>query len=202
MTIDINQKKDVFMSGDKKTILYMLDYLKNSLGISEADYWNYIGYYVISVPHEQYELALLNGKNFACQKDMGLYWLNYYNERRSPVASIDVGYGLLPKIVPGEQEKKYVNRNLWDYYDENTPKVILEYLNAMKDYLKVDRIKRDYHSRDDALRISPITTDYETKSQLFKEFVENNGTGPFKEIHPLTFTGEYVSSPILVKKIK
>ena len=51
MTIDINKKKDVFMSGDKETILYMLDYLKNTLGISEADYWNYIWYYLISVPH-------------------------------------------------------------------------------------------------------------------------------------------------------
>ena len=62
---NINEMKDVFLSSDKNNMLLMLDYIKSNLGISEADYWNYIGYYVICVPYDRYESALVNGKRFA-----------------------------------------------------------------------------------------------------------------------------------------
>ena len=201
MAANIEKMKDVFMSGDKKNMLFMLDYIKNNLGVSEADYWNFIGYYVISVPYDQYENVLLNGRKFACGEDFGIYWLNHYNERRGPIAACDIGYGLLPKTsIPGEEKEENANREFWGYYDERTPKIILEYFDAMKKYLKVDKIIRDYHISNDALRISPLNYDYESKSKLFREFIEKYGYGPFKEIHPLTFDGEYVEQPILVKK--
>ena len=53
MTNDKVKMKDVFLSGDNNNMLLMLDYLKNDLGINEADYWNYIGYYVINVPIDE-----------------------------------------------------------------------------------------------------------------------------------------------------
>ena len=65
MAANNNEMKNVFMSGDKRTMLYMLDYIKKSLGITEADYSNHIGYYVIYVPKDQYEHVLLNGRNFS-----------------------------------------------------------------------------------------------------------------------------------------
>lgn len=193
--------KNVFMSSSKRDMLYMLDYIKNNLGISEADYWNYIGYYVISVPKDKYESVLLSGKNFACAEDFNICWLNHYDERRGPISACDIGYGLLPKtLIPGEEKKEYADRNFWGFFDERTPKTILEYFDSMKDFLKVDKIIREYHFADDALTISPLDPDYETKSKLFNEFVEKYGYGPFREIHSLTFTGEYVKQPILVKK--
>ena len=193
---DIDNMKDVFLSGHKEQTFKMLDYLREELNVSEADYWNYIGYYVISVPHEKYEYALLEGKKFAFQNDFGIYWLNHYNERRSPIASSDLGYGLLPKIVPGGND----NRRLWSWCNEATPECILEYLEEMRKFLKVDEIFRDYNSSDDALTISSLSLDYEDQSKLFKDFIYEHGYGPFKEIHPLTFTGEYVKEPIYVKK--
>ena len=201
MATNTDEMKDVFMSGYKEKMLFMLDYIKNDLGISEADYWNFIGYYVIHVPKDKYESVLLNGKKFACAEDLSIYWLNYYNERRAPIAACDIGYGLLPKtLIPGEEKQEFANRDLWGYYDNHTPLTILEYFDSMKDFLKVDKIIREYHFGDDALTISPLDLDYETKSILFREFVEKFGYGPFREIHPLTFTVEYVKQPILVKK--
>ena len=201
MAVNNDEMKDVFLSGDKKTMLFMLDYIKNNLGISGADYWNYIGYYVIHVPKDKYESVLFNGRNFACEEDFGIYWINHYNERRAPIAACDVGYGLLPKtLIPGEEKEEYANRDFWGYFDDRTPKTVLEYFDSMKDFLKVDKIIREYHFADDALSISPLDPDYEAKSKLFREFVEKYGYGPFREIHPLTFTGEYVKQPILVKK--
>ena len=98
MATNTNEMKDVFMSGDKETMLIMLDYIKNNLGLSEADYWNYIGYYVIHVPKDEYERVLLRGRNFACEEDFGIYWIDHYNERRSPIAACDIGYGLFQKL--------------------------------------------------------------------------------------------------------
>ena len=37
-----DNKKDVFLTSNKKDMLYMLDYLKETARITEADYWNYI----------------------------------------------------------------------------------------------------------------------------------------------------------------
>ena len=201
MATNTDEMKDVFMSGDKNTMLFMLSYIKNNLGISEADYWNYIGYYVIQVPKDKYESVLLNGRNFAYEENFDIYWINHYNERRAPITACDIGYGLLPKtLIPGEEKKEYANRDFWGYYDDHTPKTILEYFHSMEDFLKVNKIIREYHVADDALTISSFDPDYEAKSKLFREFVEKYGYGPFREIHPLTSTGEYVKQPILVKK--
>ena len=193
--------RDVFMSGDKETMLYMLGYLKDNLGISEAEYWNYIGYYVIHVPEDKYIEALVNGKKFASEENIGMYWINHYDERRAPVDSCDIGYGFLPKtLIPGEEKKKYSNRYFWGYNDHCTPKTILEYFDSMKEYLKVDSILREYNGADDALVITALDPDYYTKSELLKEFVEKYGYGPFSEIHQLTCSGKYVKQPILSKK--
>ena len=201
MTNDKVKMKDVFLSGDNNNMLLMLDYLKNDLGINEADYWNYIGYYVINVPIDEYKLALLKGKEFAFSKKIGMYWLDHYNVRRGPINSCDIAYGLLPKtLIPGEEKEAFANRNSWGYFDDHTPITILEYFDSMKNFLKVDKVIREYHFSDDALTISTLDLDYDAKSELFKEFVKKFGYGPFREIHSLTFTGEYVKEPILVKK--
>ena len=201
MALNIEKMKDVFMSGDKETMMKMLNFIKNDLGISESDYWNYIGYYVISVSPKQYKHVLLEGKKFACLNDIGMYWINHYNERRGPIAINDIGYGLLPKkIIPGEEKKEFFNKNFWGYSDDNTPKTILEYFDAMRDYLKVEKIIKTYCFADDALMISTLEEDYEKNSSLLKEFVKKYGYGPFEEIHSLSFTGECDKEPILIKK--
>ena len=48
--------------------------------------------------------------------------------------------------------------------------------------------------------ITPLSLDYEEKSKMLREFVEKYGSGPFEKIHPLTFTGELIKAPLLVKK--
>ena len=204
MATKIEEMKDVFISSDKKYILYMLDYIKNDLGIPEADYFTYCGKYVICVPKDKYESVLLNGRKFACKEEnFNIFWINHYNERRTEIGACDIGYGRLPKtLIPGEEKKQYGDRFFWGCFDDRTPRTILEYLDSMKDYLKVDKIIREYNRVDDALTISPLSPDYEEKSKLFREFVEKYGYGPFKDIHSLTFTGEYVKQPILVKKNK
>ena len=186
MATKIEEMKDVFISSDKKYILYMLDYIKNDLGISEADYFCYAGKFVICVPKEMYENVLLNGRKFACKEEnFNIGWINHYNERRTEIGACDVGYGRLPKIlIPGEEKKQYGDRFFWGCIDERTPRTILEYFDSMKDYLKVDKILREYNRVDDALTISPFSPDYDEMSKLFKEFVEKYGYGPFKTIYP------------------
>lgn len=201
MTLNNEKTKDVFLSNNKETILLMLDYLKKSLDISEAKIWNFIGYYVIEVPFKDYEKALLNGRKFACEKDIGLYWVNILNIRRGPIAACDIGYAILPnEYIPGEKENGYFDRNLWGSDVEHTPEIILDYFDSMKEYLNVDKIISKYYASDEALSITTLASDFEEKSKLFREFVENNGFGPFKEIYPLSFSGEYNKQPILVKK--
>ena len=100
---------------------------------------------------------------------------------------------------PDEETEKYSERTLWGYNIDRTPKMIVEYFKSMEYFLKARKLITEYCPADNAMRISPLSQDYETKSKLFIKFVEEYGYGPFSEVHQLTFTGEYVKEPILVK---
>lgn len=192
----VKKVKDTLLFGDKKDMLFILDYIKKDLGVEDADYSTYLGYYVISVPPENYESVLKEVKKYACDIDMGMYWVNHYNSRRSPIGSCDVGICTLPDtLIPGEEDEKYSYRMLWDCIDEVTPRTILEYLESMRKFLKTDKIFRAYSMGD--LIIASLGLDYDTQSKLFKEFVKKYGYGPFKEIRALTYTGEIIEPPIL-----
>jgi len=194
--------KDVFLTSNKRDMLYMLDYLKETAQITEAEYWNYIGYYVIHVPKEEYEYALKEGRKFACAEDFGIYWVDHYNTRRGPIASVDMAYAYLPDtLIPGEEMKQYRKRYFWSD-DEYTPKTLLEYFKSMSNFLEVDRICRHYNDGDKAMILSPLTQEYEEKMELLKKFIEEYGYGPFKEIQPLTYTGELIKEPMYVKTRK
>ena len=65
---------------------------------------------------------------------------------------------------------------------------------------EVDKIVIKYYGGDRAVAISVISPDYEKYSELLKDFVDEYGYGPFAEIHPLTYTGEYVKEPMLTRK--
>lgn len=198
--MDTQKMKDVFLTGGNEQAQKILAYLKN-IGISDLDIWNYIGYYIVSVNPKEYEHALREGKKFACANDWGIYWINYYNERRGPIASSDIGYGILPQtLIPGEEKEQYADRRMWDHYDDHTPKTILEYFEVMKEYLGVTKIFRTYSIADNAITITPLSLDYERMSQLFKKFIEKYGYGPFEEVRELTFTGKLEEEPIDVKK--
>ena len=192
--------KDVFLTSNKRDMLYMLDYLKETAQITEADYWNYIGYYVIHVPKEEYEYALKEGRRFACAEDFGIYWLDHYNKRRGPIASVDIAYAYLPDtLMSGEEQKKYRTREFW-IDDEYTPITIVKYFYSMAKFIEVDKIFREYSTADNAMTIAPLTQDYKEKSELLKKFVEEYGYGPFETIKPLTYTGELINEPMYVKK--
>lgn len=202
MSKDRENMKDAFLTSNKRDMLYMLDYLKETAQITEAYYWNYIGYYVIDVPKEQYEYALKEGRRFACAEHFGIYWVDHYNKRRSPIATVDMAYAFLPDtLIPGEENKKCHNRELW-IEDEYTPKTILEYFDSMTNYIKVEKIFREYSVFDKAMTIAPLTQEYEEKMELLKKFVEEYGYGPFETIKPLTYTGELIEEPMYVKKRK
>ena len=197
-----NDSKDVFMAGYKDPAVKMVNYLKGFLMIPDAFIWNYIGYYVVSVPPQEYERALKAGREYACDNDIGMFWIDKYNERRAPITLSDIGYGLLPSGLLEEEcmEERYRDRSMWGLSDAFTPKAILEYIDAMKKFMEVDRIVIKYYGGDRAVAISVISPDYEKYSELLKEFVDEYGYGPFAEIHPLTYTGEYVKEPMLTRK--
>ena len=201
MSENIEKMKDAFLSGYKENAEAILNYLREEAGIPEAAMWNYIGYEVVSVPPEKYELALREGKKHAVDLNIGMYWLDHYNVRRSPIASSDIGYGILPKLlVPGEEREEYKDRSLWGSYDDRTPQYLLEYFDSMKSFLGVSKIFRTYNGAEDALTITPLSLDYEEQNRRLKSFVERYGYGPFETIYSLSFTGELEKPPILVKK--
>lgn len=183
--------KDVFMSGDPAPIYQLLAYIQNDLGVKEARKWNFIGYPVIDVPKDKYEYVLLHGKDYACQNNLAVCWLDHYNERRGPIDSCDIGYAFLPETkISGEDLSQYKDKTLWGVYRERTPEVIMEYFDAMKNYLQVDNLYLDTHLGDRAMRITAHSTDYDRMIVLLNEFVEKYGYGPFSEIRNLSFTGK------------
>lgn len=201
-TMDINDMKDVFLFNDgHETSDKMLDYIKSTLGVEEAGKWNFIGYDVVSVDPSEYERVLKEGKEYAVKNNLGIWWVDHYNDRRSPIASIDLAYGVLPAtLLPGEEKKEYSYREFWRD-DKFTPPYLLEYFRVMKEFLKVDKIYRTYSCANSAITISPLSLDYENQMKLMEEFVEKYGYGPFETIYPLRFTGELVKEPMKVKKI-
>ena len=199
MTMDINDMKDTFLANTHESAEIMLDFIRNDLKIDDSYIWNYIGYDVVSVNPKEYEHVLKEGKKFACKEDFGLWWINHYNERRGPIVSCDIGYCFIQQ-EPIEGEVNDKKERIFWIDDDYTPKCIVEYLKDLKDYLKVKELNRDYSSADRALRITPLSLDYEAQSALFKEFVTKNGYGPFETIHTINFDGSLNKEPILVKK--
>lgn len=201
MAMSLNEMKNTFLSGDHERARILLRYIQNELGVPEAGIWDYKGYKVICVPPNEYERILREGKKYAKEKDMGMYWLDYKDVRRSPIASVDIGYGSLPKgLLPGERKEDLSNRRILEI-DEYTPKCVLDYFGAMKEHLKVDSIFRTYNRVDNAIIITPLSLNYEEQKARLAEFIVENGYGPFETINPLTFTGKYVKEPFqYVKK--
>ena len=199
--MDINKMKNTFLFNEYETPKKMLEFIRNDLGIEEADIWNYIGYDVISVPPKEYERVLIEGKKYARDNDLGMWWVDHYNLRRSPIASVDIAYGMLPRApIPGEEKHDYSFRGFWSE-DKSTPPYLLDYLNEMKAYLKIEKLFRTYNHADKALTLTPLSLDYEEQLGLIKEFIYKNGYGPFNKIYPLKVTGELIKEPIKVKKI-
>ena len=193
-----NAMKNVFLSRTRESAEKMFHYIHDDLGI-ESDLYNYLGYMVIEVASQEYERALLEGKKYAIQEDFGMFWIDQYNVRRSPIGSVDIGLGILPGTrLPGETKKAYHNRIMMSI-DEYTPKIVLDYFKAMEKYLGVE-VFRSYDTGDDAIIISPSGIDHEKYSDLLQEFVREYGTGPFDMIYPLTFTGKLVEEPL--QKVK
>lgn len=199
--MDNNGMKGVFLSNYSDIAKKMVDYLQ-SVGIESAYYYDYIGKKIVDVPFEQYEFALEEGRKYACREDFGIDWVSIYSESRNPIASTDIGFGILPqKYIEGESIDQYRDRILWRD-DDFTPSSLLEYFDNMKRYLGVEKIFRSCHEYNDheALRFSSLNINHDEQNQLLQEFIYDNGYGPFIKIYPITTTGELVEEPFQLKK--
>lgn len=207
-TMDINDMKDTLLFRERETAIKMLKFIQEDLGITESGRWNFIGYEVISVDPKEYERVLLEARKYAIEKDWGMYWVNCDNERRGPIASMDIGYGILER-KPLEGEKNISDRTYWESFEEDRPPVIRTYLDLMKDYLgeQIIRIEITHKIEDDnhdAFIIKPVTKDidYEKYKNLLASFITEYGYGPFDEIKPVSFTGKINEEPFQYKKTK
>lgn len=193
--------KGVFLSIYPDIAKKMVDYLQ-SVGIESAYYYDSIGKKIVDVPFEQYEFALEEGRKYACREDFGIDWVSIYSERRYPIASTDIGFGVLPhKLLKDESIVHYGNRELW--FDDNyVPNSFFEYFDNMKKYLEVEKIIRSCHKYNDheALRFSSLSINHDEQNQLLQEFIYDNGYGPFIKIYPITTMGELVKEPFQLKK--
>ena len=97
--MDINKMKDTFLSRSREPAENMLSYFWDVMGIKDSGIWNCIGYSIVSVDPEEYERVLREGRKYACAEDMGIFWMNCYDDRRSPIASVDIGLGYLQKSM-------------------------------------------------------------------------------------------------------
>ena len=199
--MDNNGMKGVFLSNYSDIAKKMVDYLQ-SVGIESAYYYDSTGKKIVDVPFEQYEFALEEGRKYACREDFGIDWVSIYSERRYPIASTDIGFGVLPhKLLKDESIAHYGNRELW--FDDNyVPNSFFEYFDNMKRYLEVEKIIRSCHKYNDheALRFSSLSINHDEQNQLLQEFIYDNGYGPFIKIYPITMTGELVEEPFQLKK--
>lgn len=207
-TMNINDMKDTLLFRDYEIANKMLKFIQNDLGIKESGRWNFIGYEVISVDPKEYERVLLEGRKYAIENDWGMHWVNCDNERRGPIASMDIGYGIITR-KPFENEKDVYDRFFWEYYEEDRPQVVREYLDLMKDHLgeqiiRLDITYRRHDDENDAFIIKPVTNDidYEKYKNLLANYISEYGYGPFEEIKPMTFTGKIVEEPFQLKKTK
>lgn len=199
--MDNNGMKGVFLSNYSDIAKKMVDYFQ-SVGIESAYYYDFAGKKIVDVPFEQYEFALEEGRKYACREDFGIDWVSIYSERRYPIASTDIGFGILPQIfIEGESIDQYCDRRLWSD-DDFTPSSLLEYFDNMKRYLEVEKIFRSCHKYNDheALRFSSLSINHDEQNQLLQEFIYDNGYGPFIKIYPITTTGELVEEPFQLKK--
>ena len=200
--MSLDDMKDTFLFNDgHETSQKMLDYIQNVLGITESGRWNYMGYDVVSVDPEEYERVLLEGRKYAIENDLGMWWIDCNNTRRAPIASMDIGFGILPETLL-EGEPVGNDRHIWDIPDANPP-IIVDYFAKMQEYFgkEIIRVDKKYWS-DNGMTITPVTKDidFEKYQNLLAEFIIEHGTGPFTEIHPLTFTGKYIEEPF--QKVK
>lgn len=199
--MDNNGMKGVFLSNYSDIAKKMVDYLQ-SVGIESAYYYDFAGKKIVDVPFEQYEFALEEGRKYACGEDFGIDWVSIYSERRYPIASTDIGFGVLPhKLLKDESIAQYRNREFW--FDDNyVPNSFFEYFDNMKRYLEVEKIDRSCHKYNghEALRFSSLSINHDEQNQLLQEFIYDNGYGPFIKIYPITTTGELVEEPFQLKK--
>ena len=203
MSINNDEMKDTLLFRDRETAIEMFKFIQEKLAISDANMRNFIGYEIISVNSKEYERVLLEARKYAIEKDYGMFWIDYYDERRSPIASMDIGYGMLPESLL-DGEKKRNDRHLWTF-EKRRPSILNKYLGLMKKHLgdEIIRIDVEYRGADNALVITSVTkdVDYDKYNKLLAEFIAEYGYGPFTEIHPLTFTGKYVEEPFqFIKK--
>lgn len=202
MSMNINDMKDTLCFRDRETAEKMLEFIQKTLNITDSGCWNFIGKEIICVDPKEYERVLLEAKKYAISKDYGMSWINAYNECRDPIASLDIGLGILPKELL-EGEKENTDRHIWMDEDDR-PMVLKNYLDLMKEYLgeEIIRMKVDYRGADNALRFAIVTKeiDHEKYKKLLAEFIMEHGYGPFEVIHPLTSTGKFVKEPFSLQK--
>lgn len=184
--MDINDMKDVFIYTDKKDALKMLKFIKKVLEIEDADWWYYIGYPVVSVDPARYEEVLQKGKYFATETNLGGRWLDFQNRRMGPIASSAVAYADIPQ---GPFEKESREPFLWNG-DEYRPESYKNYLDAMAEYLGVDKVYLEYNFADYCVHIMPLDPDHTKMREEIAKFIKKNGYGPFGNIVPLDITGK------------
>jgi hypothetical protein len=193
MGMDKQDMQDVFML-ETKTKDEVLRYIQDVLKI-EADSYKYIGKEVICVDPSQYIEVLKRCKEFILNnKIKDVNWLDYKG-RAYPALSSIIAYASLPKHkIVGENKPGFTDRLLWSF-DEYTPRYLMEYLEAMKEYLKVEQIIRDYIDYQNEMIISSLSIEHKEQMKLIGEFIKEYGYGPFDKIYPSSYIGKKVDEP-------
>ena len=195
------EMKSVFLAkNDYDDAATMVRYLQDDLGIAEAKTDTCIAGRLVDVPKEQYEEALIKGKEYAVNNNLGLAWVNWYNEP-TPLDSVELAYGILPKKRLLFERPDY-NRLEWNYDEKKIPAVVRGYLEILKRYIRSNNVFVKYNQHDNALTIASSGLDYDTKHGLLEEFIQQFGYGPFLDIHSLDITGEYVEESIPKRRVK
>ena len=198
MAMEIRDMKPAYMFAGQDNASIMLDFIKDRMGVEDADWSTYCGRYVIYVDPKKYKKIITIGRTMAARNNWkDICWLDEYGIIRSAIGTCDVAYAYLPKgEVEGEELCGF--RKAWGYDDKQTPKILLDYFKSMADYLQVPLI-REYNTADNAITLSPRDTDYEYQEEMIRQFIEKNGYGPFESIYPLTTTGKLIRKPFKIK---
>ncbi len=171
--------KSAFIIGNPDSTKLMRNFLIKEMKIEIVER-TYYSRDVIDVPQKDYEKALIEGREYvAKQQIQNVSWVNPYN------VAIECGYLQLAYAILRRKRK---GTPMW-CLDKYLPEDILEYLKKMREYLGVN-VQHSYHEGDRALCFAPQSLDYEKQLELMKNFVVNEGTGPFSRIIPVSHMGE------------
>lgn len=185
--------KSAFIIGSSESAKLMRNFITTEMKIETTKEWSYCGRDVIDVPKSDYERVLLEGQQYVLDRKLSyVSWLNHYNELVN-CGYLQLAYAILNKNEEGDMS--------W-CIDEYLPMDILEYLKRVRKALGVN-VHQTYNSVDNALCLQPQSLDYQKQLELMSAFIEQEGTGPFQIIKPMTFTGQLQnekSFPIKVKK--